>query len=131
MRDPNRIPRILNLLRAYWEENPDLRLGQIVVNLTPDQNHISVLCARDTDYPFETDMANPFYVEDDEWEQALRNELLKKYEEPAVKPTATCQRSNCMEDAEPGLCPYDADVNNEDVECNCCSGCRRSCADDI
>lgn len=32
MRDPARIPPLLALLDAYWRENPDLRLGQIVNN---------------------------------------------------------------------------------------------------
>ena len=32
MRDPNRIEPMLQLLRDVWSENPDLRLGQIVVN---------------------------------------------------------------------------------------------------
>lgn len=32
MRDPERIDRILDVLRAYWVANPDLRLTQIVVN---------------------------------------------------------------------------------------------------
>jgi uncharacterized protein YihD (DUF1040 family) len=32
MRDPNRIPDVLEALRVYWEANPDLRLGQIIGN---------------------------------------------------------------------------------------------------
>jgi uncharacterized protein YihD (DUF1040 family) len=32
MRDPERIDRILALLAEHWKANPDLRLGQIVVN---------------------------------------------------------------------------------------------------
>jgi len=35
MRDPARIPLVLEALRIYWEQNPDLRLGQIVSNLAP------------------------------------------------------------------------------------------------
>jgi hypothetical protein len=35
MRDVKRIERILNLLRAYWTQYPDLRLGQILGNATP------------------------------------------------------------------------------------------------
>lgn len=31
-RPPERIPDVLEALRAFWEENPDLRLGQIVGN---------------------------------------------------------------------------------------------------
>lgn len=32
MRDPGRIKRILAALRAVWEENPDMRLGQLICN---------------------------------------------------------------------------------------------------
>ncbi|ADB15124.1 hypothetical protein Psta_0434 [Pirellula staleyi DSM 6068] len=32
MRDPQRIEQILEVLREIWEREPDLRLGQIVVN---------------------------------------------------------------------------------------------------
>ena len=30
MRDPSRIPEILNALRVVWEARPDLRLGQLI-----------------------------------------------------------------------------------------------------
>lgn len=32
MRDPERIDRILDVLRDYWIANPDLRLAQIIVS---------------------------------------------------------------------------------------------------
>ena len=32
MRDPKRIEQILEVLRDIWEIEPDLRLGQLVVN---------------------------------------------------------------------------------------------------
>ena len=32
MRDPERIKKILGLLQLYWEDHPDLRLGQIISN---------------------------------------------------------------------------------------------------
>lgn len=32
MRDPNRIPEIIQFLAQHWLENPDLRLGQIIGN---------------------------------------------------------------------------------------------------
>lgn len=32
MRDPNRIPRMLEALHIAWENNPDWRLGQLVKN---------------------------------------------------------------------------------------------------
>jgi uncharacterized protein YihD (DUF1040 family) len=30
VRDPNRIDEILEVIRAYWTANPDMRLGQII-----------------------------------------------------------------------------------------------------
>jgi hypothetical protein len=36
MRDPERIPLILGAVERRWREDPDLRLGQLLVNLTRD-----------------------------------------------------------------------------------------------
>ena len=58
MRDHKRISRILKLLEEYWEKNPDFRLGQIIVNLTPNNTY------RDL-----------FYVEDEDWERVLMEEI--------------------------------------------------------
>ena len=33
MRDPNRIGRIIVKLQAAWQIGPDMRLGQLLVNL--------------------------------------------------------------------------------------------------
>ena len=35
MRDPERIPRILELISFIWERNPDLRLCQLIGNCFP------------------------------------------------------------------------------------------------
>lgn len=35
MRNPDRIIRILNKIEAVWLDNPDFRLGQILVNFAP------------------------------------------------------------------------------------------------
>ena len=32
MRDPTRIPVVLDRIRDIWEQNPDLRLGQLILN---------------------------------------------------------------------------------------------------
>lgn len=32
MRDPKRIPEMLAVLGELWQENPDIRLGQIISN---------------------------------------------------------------------------------------------------
>jgi uncharacterized protein YihD (DUF1040 family) len=47
MRDPNRIPVILEAIRTYWEKYPDLRLGQLIDNASYHS------------------IADLFYVEDD------------------------------------------------------------------
>lgn len=33
MRNPNRIPVIIKEIEEFWKENPDLRLGQLIVIL--------------------------------------------------------------------------------------------------
>lgn len=50
MRDPNRIPHILDKIKKLWEKNPDLRLGQLIINATG---------------------IDPYYIEDDALVQAL------------------------------------------------------------
>ncbi len=30
-----------------------------------------------------------------------------------------------------GLCPFAEEINNEEVECDCCDACREQCALDI
>jgi uncharacterized protein YihD (DUF1040 family) len=32
MRDPNRIPEVLQEVALYWQKHPDLRLGQLLGN---------------------------------------------------------------------------------------------------
>jgi len=55
MRDPNRIPEVLDLIKQLWEKYPDWRLGQLIVNVS-DTNDV-------------------FYVEDDRVVKGLRNYL--------------------------------------------------------
>jgi len=38
MRDPKRIPVLLAKIQAFWEKNPDLRLGQLVSNLAGNED---------------------------------------------------------------------------------------------
>lgn len=33
MRDEERIDRILNKIKTAWKKNPDMRLGQLLINL--------------------------------------------------------------------------------------------------
>lgn len=60
MRDPNRIDRVLDLLRQYWTQYPDMRLGQIVV------------CAIRPKEP----CPQVFFAEDDVTEAGLRHALV-------------------------------------------------------
>ncbi len=36
MRDPNRIPKILHDVQRVWEAFPDLRLGQLLLDVVSD-----------------------------------------------------------------------------------------------
>jgi hypothetical protein len=74
MRDPERIPRILQLLETYWRKHPDLRLGQIVENAK-----VQVKRGPDRNPAIDT-----FYVEDEQIEEGLK--LLDEFMENFVKP---------------------------------------------
>lgn len=36
MRDPNRIPNVLHDVQRVWEAFPDMRLGQLLLNVAED-----------------------------------------------------------------------------------------------
>ena len=54
MRDPKRISRILEVIKTIWEKNPDLRLGQLLLNCH---------------YPHCDDL---YYVEDEQLEKTIK-----------------------------------------------------------
>jgi uncharacterized protein YihD (DUF1040 family) len=56
MRDPNRIPRIIEKLSKTWQKTPDLRLGQLV----------EIIYSKRHEKEW-----NLFNLEDDAFEQAL------------------------------------------------------------
>lgn len=58
MRNPNRIDRILNEIRIIWKQYPDLRLGQLILNV----------------------IENPalYYIEDEELVELLKQTYLKE-----------------------------------------------------
>lgn len=49
MRDPNRIPEILEELKKYWTSSghEDMRLGQIITNLLPIGNNNDIFYLED------------------------------------------------------------------------------------
>jgi uncharacterized protein YihD (DUF1040 family) len=54
VRDVKRIERIIGLIRKVWYKNPDLRLTQLIMNTLRIHN-------------------DPYYIEDDALEKALKN----------------------------------------------------------
>jgi uncharacterized protein YihD (DUF1040 family) len=38
VRDPNRIPKMLDVIRRAWEMHPDYRLGQLLSNAVADSD---------------------------------------------------------------------------------------------
>lgn len=65
MRDINRIDKILDRLKVVWEENPDLRLGQLILNVVRDPTL--------------------YYVEDEALLDALEYNYLKQVNEKEDK----------------------------------------------
>ena len=63
MRDPERIPAILKELEKYWNDNPDLRLGQIISNFSQKAGY-----------------SDPFYFEDETLLKMLEAESKVKCE---------------------------------------------------
>lgn len=68
MRDPERIDRIVDLLRERWHQEPDMRLGQLLevslrrtVGQEPGSSHGISHCI--------------FHIEDTETEAALREDI--------------------------------------------------------
>jgi uncharacterized protein YihD (DUF1040 family) len=57
MRPVERIDETVELLRAVWHDNPDMRLGQLLCNVVRDKG---------------AGGHDPFYVEDDEMAELLR-----------------------------------------------------------
>ena len=69
MRDPQRIKRVLSLLRALWETYPDLRFGQLVALIKSNYK-------KDLGVSEESFLRDIFNAEDDEIEKVLK-ELLR------------------------------------------------------
>ena len=40
MRDPKRINKYLRKIKEVWSKNPDLRLGQLLLNIVPSVNSL-------------------------------------------------------------------------------------------
>jgi uncharacterized protein YihD (DUF1040 family) len=38
MRDPKRIPKVLEAIQELWKKNPDWRLGQLLINVIDSSN---------------------------------------------------------------------------------------------
>lgn len=60
MRDPKRIRKICDLICVFWTRNSDLRFWQV----------ISIIVGA---LPKEKQNRDPFFFEDDIWEEAIKN----------------------------------------------------------
>ena len=67
-RDPKRIMEILVLIDHIWRRDPDMRLGQLLVNVVPEFDR------------------RPFFIEDDDLLEALKDYWEKG---PKVYPDST------------------------------------------
>ena len=66
MRDPKRIHRILSRLGVLWYQMPDMRFGQL--------------------YHYIAETGDPYYVEDDKWEDRLEQLIEDAAERAFRKP---------------------------------------------
>jgi uncharacterized protein YihD (DUF1040 family) len=64
MRDPDRIDRVIELLRQAWHRHPDWRLNQLLINACDVPYHC--------DKPNESGLGLVYYIEDDVMERRLR-----------------------------------------------------------
>jgi hypothetical protein len=64
MRDPQRIDRIIEVLREAWHRFPDLRLNQLIINASDTPY--------DCDKPHECGLGLVYYIEDDTMEKRLK-----------------------------------------------------------
>ncbi len=73
MRDPARIERMLDHINYIWQKEPDLRLGQLLVNVLPEFGE------------------GPYYIEDHLLENAILlwrqgdNAMTKHLKQPLTK----------------------------------------------
>ena len=58
MRDPERIDRMVEVLRQAWHRHPDWRLNQLIINTC--------------NVPYEANLGSVYYVEDDTMEKKLK-----------------------------------------------------------
>ena len=64
MRDPGRISPMMDLIESIWERYPDMRLGQLMFNLTWVYQTNRRLSMRDN-----------FYIEDDDFYRWLKEDF--------------------------------------------------------
>jgi uncharacterized protein YihD (DUF1040 family) len=65
VRDPGRIERILETLQKAWEAQPDLRLGQLLVNCL-ERDYL-----RQRDFRHELFVNHMFFIEDDRIKEVI------------------------------------------------------------
>jgi uncharacterized protein YihD (DUF1040 family) len=82
MRDPDRIDRIIEVLRQAWHRHPDWRLNQLVINASDTPY--------DCDKPHECGLGLVYYIEDDTMEKRLRG-IANSRAAPREEPGGTTQ----------------------------------------
>ena len=56
MRELGRIPNIIDKLEAVWIKKPDLRLGQLLVNMAPERLNNDIYYWEDSDLEKQLDI---------------------------------------------------------------------------
>ena len=88
MRDPERIERIINLIKKIWSDHPDYRFNQLIHNLSWDYSDKNKDYGKDYSYSkwetekgvhFNKDVIDVdlFHLEDDKFEEYLQDFIIK------------------------------------------------------
>tara|TARA_R100001244_G_scaffold132233_2_gene107637 strand:- start:2349 stop:2660 length:312 start_codon:yes stop_codon:yes gene_type:complete len=72
MRDPDRISKILKKLQIIWQAQPDLRLGQLLTNLSGRRVEFS---RGGSGYDWQERYPDLYQIDDDEWMAKINNTL--------------------------------------------------------
>ena len=72
MRDPDRISKILKKIQIIWQAQPDLRLGQLLTDLSGRSVELS---RGGVGYDWEPRFPDLINIEDDEWMAKINNRL--------------------------------------------------------
>jgi uncharacterized protein YihD (DUF1040 family) len=99
VRDPKRIPKILSLLQAIWEQQPNVRFHQLISNLQDEYSKQNNGYGR-KEAAGDTNDLGFYYLEDEQWKDFLETIVknLKKVEKSELESNDTKKRTTVSDE---------------------------------